>query len=155
MDNQVMIDCTREALQAITHPRLFEPERGYCGRFSIELTRALDNRGILSDPRRLLELEYQKSEPRHGMRQRPDIVFHIPVEVSGAVDRRINNFAVWAFKLRSQEIQAQEDFRKLDEMFEYLNYPIGFFINISDYRSFLHLYRGQYANRLYAARVSY
>jgi hypothetical protein len=41
-------------------------------------------------------MEYQKSA-RQGLAQRPDIVFHIPAEVSGAAVTE-NNYEVWALK---------------------------------------------------------
>lgn len=47
----------------------------------------------------ILEMEYQKSS-RHGLGQRPDIVFHIPAEHSRE-SVQANNFAVWALPHRS------------------------------------------------------
>ncbi len=60
----------------------------------------------------------------------PDIILHIPTEVSG-VGVYENNFAVWALKREATKKGAIEDFKKLDKMFRDLSYPVGFFININ------------------------
>lgn len=98
-----------------------------------------------------VEMEYQKSS-RHGLSQRPDIIYHIPVEHSGG-DIVENNFAVWALKARANAAAAQEDFEKLDEMFEHLNYPLGFFVNIDTEQHHLASYNGTFKDRLIGISV--
>jgi hypothetical protein len=79
--------------------------------------------------------------------QRPDIILHIPVEHSGAVPTD-NNFAVWALKARANKAAALEDFEKLNQMFTYLNYEIGFFVNIGNDFHHLNNYNGKFQDRL-------
>jgi len=52
-------------------------------------------------------MEYQKSA-RHGLAQRPDTVFHITAEVSGAPVTE-SNYAVWALKLSATVREAQSE----------------------------------------------
>jgi hypothetical protein len=91
-------------------------------------------------------MEYQKAR-RHGIGQRPDIILHVPAEISGASVNE-NNFAVWALKHRSSEDDALDDFKKLKDMFGVLEYPLGFFINIDSTALHLDKYDGDYADRI-------
>ena len=127
MEKQI-IDATIVALKSINHIRLFKSERGFQGRLFCKLLSIFDSYDIISDDL-ILEMEYQKSS-RHSMKQRPDIILHIPTEVSG-VGVYENNFAVWALKREATKKGAIEDFKKLDKMFRDLSYPVGFFININ------------------------
>lgn len=122
-----LIEATISALKSIYNERLYKTERGFQGRFYCALQAELDIRNILTEVL-ILEMEYQKST-RHGTSQRPDIILHIPIEVSGAAVNE-NNYAVWALKLRANYTRAKDDFYKLNEMFRGLNYQNGFFINI-------------------------
>jgi hypothetical protein len=145
-----LIAATDAALRQAAVRRFLRTERGFHGRFYAALYQELDARGLLVGGR-LLEMEYQKSS-RHEMSQRPDIVFHVPAEEAGAgVDE--NNIAVWALKRRATSKDAVEDFRKLDEMFRGLNYPVGIFVNIDAQRHMAHLYQGQYGERIEAVAV--
>lgn len=146
----VLVRATEAAIYEVTHPRFFATERGFHGRFYCSLQAQLDQEGILIDGR-ILEMEYQKSG-RHGLTQRPDIVLHAPAEESGA-SVRDNNFAVWALKFRANEGDACDDFRKLNEMFEYLHYPLGFFLNIESDETMLQHYIGDFRDRLVAVAV--
>jgi hypothetical protein len=140
-----IIESTISALTAIKAPRFFKSERGYQGIFYCKLYEAFENLGLLTEDQ-IIEMEYQKSA-RHELSQRPDIIFHIPVEHScGNIVE--NNFAVWAFKARANAVKAQEDFEKLDQMFEFLNYPLGFFVNINTEQHHLNLYEGNFKDRL-------
>jgi hypothetical protein len=140
-----IIESTISALKAINAPRFFKSERGYQGIFYCKLYEEFENLGLLTEDQ-IIEMEYQKSA-RHKLSQRPDIIFHIPVEHSGA-DIIENNFAVWALKPRASAAKAQEDFEKLDQMFEVLNYPLGFFVNINTEQHHLKLYNGNFKDRL-------
>jgi hypothetical protein len=142
---ELIIASTEAALLSISNPRYFKSERGYQGIFYCKLHDELDSRDLLTEDR-IIEMEYQKSD-RHGMSQRPDIIFHIPVELSGA-DRNENNYAVWAFKVNANQGSAQEDFEKLDQMFGVLNYPLGFFINIRTDQNHMNIYGGQFRDGL-------
>lgn len=145
-----IIEATILALSSIDSVRLLRSERGYQGRLFCELQSALDSSGIISEDI-ILEMEYQKSN-RHSMTQRPDIILHVPIEVSGAQIHE-NNFAVWALKLQASEKKAIEDFIKLDKIFSILKYPIGFFININSERYYLECYQGNYPNQIIAFAI--
>lgn len=98
--------------------------------------------------KRILEMEYQKSAI-HGLSQRPDIVFHIPRELSGDSVHH-NNYAVWALKRDATSGEAVEDFDKLDEMCDVLKYPLAIFVNIASSKTRLDLYRGKFSERIHA-----
>jgi len=147
--NQIL-QSTKTALRQLTEPRYFRTERGFQGRFYCALQQALDDNNLLESPR-ILEMEYQKSA-RHGLSQRPDIILHVPAEDSGAGVAE-DNYAVWALKLRASASDAQEDFRKLDDMFSLLNYPLGIFVNIDATVHHRSIYTGQFPDRLFAVAV--
>jgi len=147
---QQIIDTTIDALNSINHIRLFKSERGFQGRLFCELQSILDSSGIVPEDS-ILEMEYQKSS-RHSTKQRPDIILHIPTEVSGEEVYK-NNFAVWALKREATKKGAIEDFEKLDKMSRDLSYPIGFFININSDRHHLENYKGDYPDRIIAFAV--
>lgn len=143
----VLIKATESAIRAVDSTRFFHTERGFQGRFYCALQSELDRAGLLTDGA-ILEMEYQKSA-RHGLGQRPDIIFHVPVEYShDSVDA--NNFAVWALKRRATDTQAREDFYKLNQMLDELKYPWGFFVNIDASDSKKKVYEGNYKSNLFA-----
>ena len=148
--SEEILAATVEALGTAAEPRFFRTERGYHGRFYCTLHAALDRRGLLHDGA-ILEMEYQKSA-RHEMTQRPDIIFHVPAEESGAYVRE-NNFAVFALKWRTSRTEAMKDFRKLDEMCERLDYPLAIFINIASERNYREEYTGPFPDRIHAFGV--
>lgn len=146
-----IIRATIDALLSVRHPRFFQNERGYHGRFYCFLQGELEKYGFLQG-NDIIEMEYQKSQ-RHNLRQRPDIIFHIPAEVSKASVTE-NNYAVWALKPDANAESAKDDFQKLDQMFATLHYPLGVFINI---RSEIHhfcTYSGPHVERLHAFAVA-
>lgn len=145
-----LIAATEEALREVTAPRFFRSERGFQGRFYCTLQRLLDREAALKDGC-ILEMEYQKSA-RHGMRQRPDIILHVPAEDSGRPVIE-DNFAVWALKRRATESDALDDFDNLNEMFGGLCYPLGFFVNIDAKDHFASSYRGRFPERLHTVAV--
>lgn len=149
---QQIIESTLLALSAITNPRLFNNERGYAAEFKSVIEPLLAARGLMEKPGALVEVEHQKYQSKHGMVQRPDAIFHVPVEVSGA-SVKDDNYAVWAFKRRADIDDAWEDFRKLDEMFDTLKYPLGFSVNIGGAEDFLEFYPGPYRDRLFGVCV--
>lgn len=97
-------------------------------------------------------MEYQKGYFIHGVAQRPDIIFHIPTEVSGGRTYE-NNYAVWAVKLDATERGAKDDFDKLDDMFHRLEYPLGFFINVASQDDMLEHYQAEFPDRLIGISV--
>ena len=146
-----LIAATEAAIHKVDVARFFKTERGFHGRFYCALQEQLDQMG-LTENGAILEMEYQKSR-RHGLSQRPDIIFHVPVEHSMAGVRE-NNHAVWALKRQATAKDATDDFEKLDEMFAYLDYPLGFFININALDPMLQHYSGEHRNRVVAVAAS-
>ena len=144
------IQATKEALQAVTERRFFETERGYHGRLYCELQQRLVSRSEIV-PSCVLEMEYQKSS-RHGLTQRPDIILHVPTEHSGVEPTR-NNFVVWALKRRATVIDANEDFRRIEELFESLDYQLGVFINIDSAETMREHYKGKHSSKLMFSSV--
>jgi len=142
-----LVTITFEAITRVKHPRFWETERGFHGEFHAILREILVAEGIIRYLGPILEQEYQKSE-RHGISQRPDSILHMPAKQWG-LRRDEGNFAVWAFKYQSTRAEAVEDFRRLDEMFSHLRYPLGFFLNVSNDRTFEDAYRGQHAERIH------
>ncbi len=144
---QALINATESAIRAVDAARFFQTEREFHGRFYCALQEQLEREGLLANGA-ILEMEYQKSS-RHDLSQRPDIVFHIPAEYSSATVQE-NNFAVWALKRRASPAKAKSDFVLLDEMFQLLHYPIGFFLNIDSTDPMLQHYQGAFPDRLAA-----
>lgn len=64
-----------------------------------------------------------------------------------------NNFAVFALKRLASQTEAEEDFGKLDQMFNQLHYPLGFFIDVDSTQHRLNNYTGTFRNRLHAFAV--
>lgn len=152
MERALLIQATVCALRSIGNPRLFQTERGYQGAFLCALQSLLHDLGIV-DGQCILEMEYQKRQVRHITQQRPDIILHVPTEISGDAVTS-NNFAVWALKRKAKLKAAKADFVKLDDMFSSLHYPLGFFINIDSEAHYLEEYRGDFRERLVACAVS-
>jgi hypothetical protein len=147
---QRIIDSTISALSSISTNRYFRSERGYQGAFYCKLRDEFEKYDLANEEQ-IIEMEYQKSS-RHGMSQRPDIIFHIPVEHSGSnIDE--NNYAVWALKANANHKAAGDDFDKLEEMFRHLKYHLGFFININSDQNHLATYTGSFKDRIFAFAV--
>jgi hypothetical protein len=144
------IRATVAAIRFVRNPRYLATERGYHGAFYCALRAFFDETGLLSE-NCILEMEYQKSA-RHDTSQRPDIVFHIPVEVSkGSVHD--NNFAVWALKRDASFSDARGDYEKLDEMGATLRYPLIIFVNVHSSKTHLDAYCGNFRERIHAFAV--
>ncbi|MDZ4348067.1 MAG: hypothetical protein U1A22_00820 [Xanthomonadaceae bacterium] len=148
---EVLTAATEAAIRSVDAARFFRTERGFHGRFYCALQAELDNAGLIANGA-ILEMEYQKSA-RHKLGQRPDIIFHIPTEHSHA-GVEANNFAVWALKRRASVAEVREDFDKLDQMFERLHYPLGFFVNVDATDPMRAHYSGTYGSRLATVAAS-
>ena len=148
MNTNAVIGIVIDALKKVNNPRFFKTERGYQGRFGCAMYEVMDNKGIFPDDA-ILEEEYQKRRNEHGTIQRPDIIVHIPTEISGLANTTKNNFVVFAFKKNATLKKAGEDFYKLDVMFKELEYPLGIFINIGTLHTHIDKYRGDYKERLH------
>jgi hypothetical protein len=118
----------QNALESICEPRFFETERGYQGELLVQLRKRLRCAAFPGDP--IVEQEYQKTIPSHGIRIRPDIIIHIPFERGHTEQRDQGNFVAIELKRRSTEIEAHGDFANLAQMHQALRYPLTIFINI-------------------------
>jgi hypothetical protein len=146
-----ILEMTRSAISEINNPHFYHTERGFQGQLLIEMN-ILPQMEYFHSRRFFLEIEPQKNRTVHSTRQRPDMVLHIPRDITGSpVDE--NNLAVWGLKRRATIDRAIQDFRKLDEMFEFLHYPVGVFINIDSRNHFLDCYRGAYQDRIIGIAV--
>jgi hypothetical protein len=142
-------------LGGINNTRLMGTERGYQGQLLAEIIKWKEHSKVLP-PQTLVEQEYQKSNKHHGIRQRPDIVVHIPLEAGLSKNRRHNNFYVLALKKESTLDEAREDFEKLDEMFTNLDYREGVFVNIGGHpNQYLANYTGGYRNRIHEVSIGF
>lgn len=148
---ELLISATEAAIRSVDAARFFKTERGFHGRFYCALQEQLDRAGLIANGA-ILEMEYQKSA-RHGLGQRPDIIFHIPTDHSYAAVQA-NNFAVWALKRQASAADVRDDFEKLDQMFDTLHYRLGFFVNIAATDSLRKSYKGIHGNRLVAVAAS-
>ena len=136
-----------DALARIRNPRFYKTERGFQGEFAAVVHQGMNSQALIGE-QFVVEEEYQKRRI-HLTRQRPDLILHLPTEVSGAIPNQ-NNIAVWAFKQKAHPGKARRDFENLDVMFDRLNYPIGVFINISSHLHHLNLYEGPFPERMVA-----
>lgn len=122
------LSALHEALGNIREPRFFETERGYQGELLVQLAKCLKTAAFPGDP--IVEQEYQKTMPSHGIKIRPDIIIHIPFERGHVESRNQGNFVAIELKRRSTENEARDDFTNLAQMHEVLQYPLTVFINI-------------------------
>jgi len=130
MNSELIIETIIEALKHMDSPRFFKTERGFQGRFACAL--------------------YERFIDSHGTKLRPDLIVHVPVESSHSSSRTENNFVVFEFKRQANRDRAKEDFEKLNELFESLEYPLGIFININGCPNiFLNKYSGNFKNRIH------
>lgn len=127
-----------EAIKQIRSPRLFNSERGFRGQLQSNLNRLLREKNLTSN-RTLIEEEYQKRIPDHGISYRPDIIIHIPFEEGITKTRREGNFVAFELKLHANENDALGDFCKLNDYITLLKYPLGVFVNIGSEKSFIEL----------------
>ncbi len=144
-----LINITVLAFRKIITPRYYRTERGFVTEFYKHLSNEIENSDLFPEGT-ILEAEVQKREDDHyGVTQRPDILIHIPIESGLTENANENNFVVYAFKLNANNGRVDADFVKLEEMFDSLNYGIGFFINIGAHpRTYLYRYNGNYRNRI-------
>lgn len=130
MDEKELLICVRSSLQAVTHPRFFETERGYQGALVAELSSRLRDL-VIAGEGALAEQEYQKTVRQHGLRIRPDIIIHAPFDTVRHADRMQGNFVVFELKRKATEEQARGDFDSLLAMMRSLQYPLGIFVNVN------------------------
>ncbi len=145
-----LLNIVRESLIAISHPRYYKTERGFQGEFLAELKQRLPS---LQWEGAIVEQEYQKRMPDHGIRIRPDIIVHVPFESGRTISRSEGNFVVFELKLNADAKDALQDYENLSSMCEVLGYPLGVFINISATSAHLNQYHGPHKEKLHAFAV--
>ena len=138
METSRMINVIVEAIKRIRSERLFTSERGYRGELKSRLDQVLRGQHLLSD-RAIVEEEYQKTIPKHGIKHRPDILVHIPFEERVTRSREEGNFVAFELKIHATAADAKKDFDKLYDYVKILNYPLAVFINIDSEESFIEL----------------
>lgn len=137
----VIIGC----LRTVKNARFYETERGYQGELLAVLRSQLALASLPGDA--IVEQEYQKRLPAHGINVRPDIIVHVPT--LAAHDRRENNFIVFELNLRAGSTEAEEDFSNLDAVIAALDYRLGVFVNIGTDRTQAAHYSGPFKDRLH------
>jgi hypothetical protein len=128
LDKHWFLELFIEALRAIRESRFFGTERGYQGELLSELRARILGADLPGDP--IVEQEYQKTLPQHGLTIRPDIIIHIPFERGFTNSREEGNFVAIELKRRASRKQAEGAFENLRQIKEALDYPITFFVNI-------------------------
>lgn len=134
-----------DALRNIAEQQIFQDERVYQGELLQELGRRL-GRGVLPDDP-LIQQEYQKRIPLHGMRIRPDIIVHVPFERGLAEDRDEGNFIAIELKRRATPGKAKAAYKNLVLLKKKLDYPLTIFVNIDSARTFASLCPGLLAEQ--------
>jgi hypothetical protein len=151
VDKEIFLNIFRDSIRAITDRRYFSNERAYQGELLAQV-RSRANEKIYPD-NAIWEQEYQKKLYVHGINIRPDLILYIPYEIGIYNNHDSGNFVVIQLKRRASKIKAEEDFGKLDLMFEKLNYPLGIFLNIDSNKTFFYDYKGDYPERLHCFAV--
>lgn len=127
-EQRVFVDALIAALGSINEPLLFGDERGYQGQLLQELAIRYMSGGFPDDP--IVQQEYQKTLPLHGIRIRPDIIVHVPFGRGGLANRHQGNFVTIELKRDAGEKAACQAFGNLQLMKDALAYPLTIFINI-------------------------
>lgn len=147
-DMDSILKCIIDALRTVESPRFFKTERGFQGRFACTLDNILTKEKLSSDDA-IIEQEYQKRLNKHGIKLRPDLIIHVPVEVSCSDDSTENNFVVFEFKRKAGIKSSMGDFHKLDEYFSGLNYSLGIFVNVDSSQRHLNNYSGKFKEKIH------
>lgn len=134
MDKKGFLALFIEALEVIKEPRFFKSERGYQGELLAELRNRIARACFPGDP--IVEQEYQKTIPVHGLTIRPDLIIHIPFDRGLTSDRKEGNFVAVELKRRANEKKARAAFENLRQIKETLNYPLTLFVNIDSANPF-------------------
>lgn len=155
MESDLFLNTLKNSFAAIDKKRFFNTERGYQGQLLTQLDRRFRLKKILVGGV-AVEQEYQKTLKKHGITIRPDIIIHVPYKEEIHTSPRSGNFVVIQLKLNASKEDAIKDFKKMDLMFNKLDYPLGIFLNINSNKTFFDSYSGDYKDRLhcFAVRLS-
>jgi hypothetical protein len=141
LDKELFLTLFIEALRAIREPRYFNTERGYQGELLAELRNRIEAAKLPGDP--IVEQEYQKTIPRHGLTIRPDIIIHIPFDRGVTESRRQGNFVAVELKRRADKRLAEDAFDNLRQIKEALDYPLTIFVNIDSSDTYAEICPGE------------
>jgi hypothetical protein len=127
----------QDSLAAIKEPLLFDKELGFQGDLLAEIRARLKYLALPGDP--IIQQEYQKTLPIHGITIRPDLIVHIPFEREATESRKHGNFVAVEIKIRATQKEAQEDFESLETIKQALNYPLTIFLNVGSLETYARL----------------
>jgi hypothetical protein len=145
-----LLTVIKNALAAIREPRFYESERGFQGELLSELRARMSDLSVPGDA--IVEQEYQKTIPNHGLKIRPDLIIHIPTAQGG--DRKVGNFVAIELKLNARQSGADAAFSNLNLMMDKLAYPLGIFVNIAAMETYAAKYSGGFSHRLHFFAVN-
>ena len=145
-----LLNIIRASLIAVKPPRFYESERGFQGAFLTELHLRIPAHQWEGA---IIEQEYQKRMPDHGINIRPDIIIHVPFVGSRHSLRSEGNFVVFELKLDANLGEELVDYEHLSNMCEILGYPLGVFINVCSDKTHLRSYDGPHKEKLHAFAV--
>jgi len=139
--------------KTLTNERYWKSERAFQSEFYCFLKEQHETINLFPKGA-ILESEYQKKLDEHGLRLRPDLIVHMPTEITHANVRK-NNYLLIQFKVHATLRKAIADFKKINDLIRILDYPIGIFINVdSEGKEFLASYsRGEYKQRIHEISV--
>lgn len=152
MKKDLFLNAFRDSLKAINEKHFFNTERGYQGRLLSELEKRINIKKIFLG-NIIIEQEYQKTLKKHGINIRPDIIIHVPYKEKIHPSRRYRNYVVIQLKLCASKEDAKKDFKKIDLMYNKLDYPLGIFLNINSDKTSFDSYSGDYKERLHCFAV--
>jgi hypothetical protein len=138
MDMNASLDLIVQAIKRITNPRFYGSERGFQGQLKSNIDSLLKENNLFSD-HAIVEEEYQKTLPKHGITHRPDIIIHIPIEEGVTRSRNEGNFVAFELTLQANRTNAINAFRKLNDYVRILHYQLGIYVNINSETSFVEL----------------
>ena len=145
-----LIQAIRDSICRVTHPRFYATERGFQGEFITQLNQLLP---AVQPEGAIVEQEYQKRLPDHGITTRPDVILHVPFDASINDSRSEGSLVAIELKLAANQRLANQDFRRLAQMCDILDYTFRVFINIDSTETHLAAYTGPYEERLAAFAI--
>lgn len=126
MPHEAFLNALRQALENVREERFFKTERGYQGELLSALKSRLAQAEFPGDP--VVEQEYQKTIPRHGLKIRPDLIVHVPFERGVNDTRTEGNFV--AIEIKRDPNQVTKAFESLQLIAEKLHYPLTVLIMV-------------------------
>jgi len=153
MSDQIIRLLANSIRLTLTNERYWKSERAFQSEFYCILKEQCGVKNLFPKDA-IFETEYQKRLDLHNLRRRPDLIVHIPTEMTNA-DVRENNYLVVQFKVKATLRKAIADFKKINELIAKLNYPMGVFINVdSEGKAFLGTYsKGEYKEKIHELSV--